>query len=87
MTPENTELIQKSIYTLVFTLKNIEVRSLIKPYFFSFYFFRVLLVPTFRGMMGGLGLKIKRNQIEIGHINMGQVGLPTNIYCPCSKFL
>ncbi|KAL8213990.1 hypothetical protein R6Q57_003439 [Mikania cordata] len=24
MTPENTELIQKSIYTLVFTLKNIE---------------------------------------------------------------
>lgn len=27
MTPENTELIQKSIYTLVFTLKNIEVRS------------------------------------------------------------
>lgn len=24
MTPENTELIQKSIYTLIFTLKNIE---------------------------------------------------------------
>ncbi|KAL0352636.1 UNVERIFIED_CONTAM: protein TRIGALACTOSYLDIACYLGLYCEROL 2, chloroplastic [Sesamum angustifolium] len=27
MTPENTELIQKSIYTLIFTLKNIEVVS------------------------------------------------------------
>ena len=26
MTHENTELIQKSIYTLIFTLKNIEVR-------------------------------------------------------------
>ena len=25
MTPENTELIQKSIYTLVYTLKNVEV--------------------------------------------------------------
>lgn len=25
LTPENTELIQKSIYTLIFTLKNIEV--------------------------------------------------------------
>lgn len=25
MTPENTELIQKSVYTLIFTLKNIEV--------------------------------------------------------------
>jgi len=27
MTPENSELIQKSIYSLIFTLKNIEVRS------------------------------------------------------------
>ena len=30
MTPENTEVIQKSIYTLIFTLKNIEVRSFLQ---------------------------------------------------------
>ena len=28
LTPENTELIQKSIYTLVYTLKNVEVTLL-----------------------------------------------------------
>lgn len=35
MTPENTELIQKSIYTLIFTLKNIEVRSYLAACLFS----------------------------------------------------
>ncbi|XP_022871741.1 protein TRIGALACTOSYLDIACYLGLYCEROL 2, chloroplastic-like [Olea europaea var. sylvestris] len=52
MTPENTELIQKSIYTPIFTLKNFEVGCLrnasilILHFFYSFILYLFILMAA-----------------------------------------